>query len=271
MASVSISRALRREGADVLIMGAVTSVISAIGTPDFYREFLSFMHLVTGAEHFTAFQIGHSAPRRIFSLSLDGSDMSIQQSTLYTSGGFWREDPFMIEARRCPSSSEATLLRMDIEELPSGEFRDVLYERVNIRERMMIYGAPLDDKFGLSILRSADKGYLLSSDLGSLRRLTNIILSLIAKHRRLTYQVGGAATTLTSLVEIERTIASAFPRREAEVCARILYGLSGAGIALDLGIGEETVMTYRKRAYERLGIGSQRELLMWYLSLWRTE
>ena len=28
------------------------------------------------------------------------------------------------------------------------------------------------------------------------------------------------------------------------------------------------LMTYRKRAYQRLGIGSQRELLMWYLTLW---
>ena len=56
-------------------------------------------------------------------------------------------------------------------------------------------------------------------------------------------------------------------RREGEVCSRI----SMAFVLRDRagsGIGKESVMTYRKRAYHRLGIGSQRELLMWYLALW---
>jgi hypothetical protein len=47
-----------------------------------------------------------------------------------------------------------------------------------------------------------------------------------------------------------------------------LFGISSAGIALDLGIGEETVMPYRKRAYMRLSIATQRELLLWYVSEW---
>jgi DNA-binding CsgD family transcriptional regulator len=52
------------------------------------------------------------------------------------------------------------------------------------------------------------------------------------------------------------------------VCARVLYGLSSTAIALDLDVGEETVKTYRKRAYQRLAIGSERELLNWYLAQW---
>ena len=52
------------------------------------------------------------------------------------------------------------------------------------------------------------------------------------------------------------------------MCARILYGLSSVGIALDLTVSEETVKTYRKRAYQRLAIGSERELLTWYLAHW---
>jgi len=51
-------------------------------------------------------------------------------------------------------------------------------------------------------------------------------------------------------------------------CSRILYGLSSIGISLDLGAGEESAKTYRKRAYQRLRIGSERELLHWYLAQW---
>jgi DNA-binding CsgD family transcriptional regulator len=73
---------------------------------------------------------------------------------------------------------------------------------------------------------------------------------------------------------IEGCLALSSPRlarREAEVCARILYGMTSLGIALDLGIGEESAMTYRKRAYNRLNIGSQRELLLWYLDQWASQ
>jgi DNA-binding CsgD family transcriptional regulator len=56
--------------------------------------------------------------------------------------------------------------------------------------------------------------------------------------------------------------------REIEVCARIIYGLSTLGIAVDLCLSEETVRTYRKRAYQRLALGTERQLLTWYLRQW---
>ena len=52
-----------------------------------------------------------------------------------------------------------------------------------------------------------------------------------------------------------------YPRTLDQVCARVLYGLTTTGIALDLGVSNETVKTFRKLAYRRLGIGSERELL----------
>jgi DNA-binding CsgD family transcriptional regulator len=58
------------------------------------------------------------------------------------------------------------------------------------------------------------------------------------------------------------------PKRELEVCARIIFGISTVGIAIDLGVCESTVKTYRKRAYQRLSIGSERELITWYLRAW---
>lgn len=49
-------------------------------------------------------------------------------------------------------------------------------------------------------------------------------------------------------------------RRELDVCARTLIGLTAEGIALDLNIKKTSVFTYRKRAYARLGISSQTQL-----------
>jgi DNA-binding CsgD family transcriptional regulator len=75
---------------------------------------------------------------------------------------------------------------------------------------------------------------------------------------------------LSCLSTIEQCIAESveMPRRELEVCSRILFGLTSPAIALDLHLCDTTIKTYRKRAYHRLSIGSERELLIWYLRAW---
>lgn len=63
--------------------------------------------------------------------------------------------------------------------------------------------------------------------------------------------------------ELEQRFAARFPAltpREREVCARAAIGVSVEGAALDLAIATSSVLTYRKRAYQRLGISSAYEL-----------
>ena len=50
------------------------------------------------------------------------------------------------------------------------------------------------------------------------------------------------------------------PRREREVCERLLMGWTYDGVAADLGLSAGTVKTYRDRAFERLGIHHRNEL-----------
>ena len=48
--------------------------------------------------------------------------------------------------------------------------------------------------------------------------------------------------------------------RERDVCQRIVMGFNSEAIACELGVSLNTVLTYRRRAYERLGISAQNEL-----------
>lgn len=50
--------------------------------------------------------------------------------------------------------------------------------------------------------------------------------------------------------------------REQQVCARVLWGMTNPGIALDLAVQLSTVKTLRRRALARLGISSLGELLL---------
>jgi DNA-binding CsgD family transcriptional regulator len=53
--------------------------------------------------------------------------------------------------------------------------------------------------------------------------------------------------------------------REAEVCASIVLGCTAQGTGRKLNISAHTVATHRKRAYSKLGIGSQNELFARYI------
>jgi DNA-binding CsgD family transcriptional regulator len=50
--------------------------------------------------------------------------------------------------------------------------------------------------------------------------------------------------------------------RERKVCALALAGVSIEGSAYELGIKKSSIITYRKRAYARLGISSLNELFV---------
>lgn len=245
-------------------------LVDAIGGPSFPGELLRFLNRESGAEHFCVFRLGKPAPLPIVFDSIAGRQFVLDQSTRYLSGGCWRQDPTLDAARLCVSMGEASMLRLDVERLPHGDLRDGVY--ANVRERIMICGGARGNAFGLSVLRSSREGLFDGGSLRRIRQVARTLLALVGKHSELAFGVQRVSSTLASLEKIEDNIVACsadLPRREVQVCARILYGLSGGGIALDLGISEQTVMTYRKRAYDRLGIATQRELLLWYLDLWR--
>jgi DNA-binding CsgD family transcriptional regulator len=106
--------------------------------------------------------------------------------------------------------------------------------------------------------------------LDALSKRSGLLLAAHAKHMELLDAHQGAIRAIGSIDRIQEclTASGALRVREIEVCARIIYGLSTLGIAVDLSLGEETVRTYRKRAYQRLALGTERQLLTWYLRQW---
>jgi len=57
-------------------------------------------------------------------------------------------------------------------------------------------------------------------------------------------------------LELVGTLHAGLPPREREVCAGILRGLSMKAVARELGIAASSAITYRRRAYRRLGVSS---------------
>ena len=254
---------------------SIVPVVDALGTERFYPQLMSLLHDECGADHCTVFEFEAERLERLGSISLDGTNSASVQTGLYLEGGHWRDDPMISEVRRTCTTHAPVLALVGISDLPAGELRDVVYGRTRIKERIMIYGRQHRPQrpvhaFGISVLRSDRQASFTREQVDALQDRSELLISLLDKHAEVGRRLEGHRANLTSLPDIEAKIAAgpeSFSRREAQVCARILYGQSTTGIALDIGVGEETVVTYRKRAFLRLGIATRRELLVWFLAL----
>lgn len=249
----------------------IPSLILSLGEQDFGKKLFQLLHKISGAEHASVFYLVSDKLREVIAVSLDGTNQAHEQASIYANEGLWRRDPTIQEAQKQLDDSGKAIVRTDIAHLQNRALRDNVYRKSKISDRVLICAGNAEGIIGLSLLRSSASGSFTAEELNRVQSVYDPLFALLAKHINVTLDGPNPVMALTSLAEIETCLKeemSSMPRREIEVCSRVIYGVFNLGISLELGIGEETVMTYRKRAYSRLGIANQHELLLKYLEIW---
>lgn len=250
--------------------GSLVRLVSSIGHQHFGLALASYLQILCGAHHVAAFRMGRDELSDVVACCVQPERTAHDRVDSYIKEGWWKRDPAMAQVQLCLQESASSVVHLDFSHHGYADMRPRVYPHVC--DRVLLGGRSANSFFGMSVLRDDPHSPFGESEIDQLNRHAELLVSVMAKHSDVIRSRPSVATALTSLLNIETCIgtASGLPRREAEVCARILYGLSSTGIALDLLVSEETVKTYRKRAYQRLNIGSQRELLTWYLARWST-
>lgn len=247
---------------------ALAALVDAIGEDRFGPALALFLNELCGADHFAAFRLGKDELREVAACCVEPERTARDRVESYVNQGWWKRDPAMTEAQRSLGSVRPSLIHVDFSDDGYAAMRPSIYPHV--RDRLLLCGHGPNADFGLSIVRSDPHAPFADEAIEKVADSAELLMAVLGKHADVRQTRPNVAQALGALREIESCIVatSALPRREAEVSARILYGLSSVGIALDLSVSEETVKTYRKRAYHRLAIGSERELLTWYLAHW---
>lgn len=243
-------------------------LVDAIGEDRFGLALARFLNELCGADHFAAFRIDRDDLREVAACCIEPERTARDRVECYLSQGWWKRDPAMVEAQRCLQAVPPSVIHVDFSDDAYAALRPTVY--YDVRDRLLLCGHGPNADFGLSIVRADPLAPFAGEAIEKIADSADLLMSLLGKHADLSQTRPNVAQALTALEEIENCIVatSTLPRREAEVTARILYGMSSVGIALDLSVSDETVKTYRKRAYQRLTIGSERELLTWYLARW---
>ena len=143
-------------------------------------------------------------------------------------------------------------------DIGSSAFRRRFFDEPGIVERVSIVQRGKDGWRGMNLVRNAREGPFSDRELdiiAGLARLALPMLPLVSGNLRL-----GAGLSAAQLEQRFAARCGRLTQRERQVCARATLGMSVEATAIELGIAKTSVVTFRQRAYRRLGVTSAFEL-----------
>lgn len=176
--------------------------------------------------------------------------------------GLGLHDPMRrsLQARERDATPLTYHLRRDRIEHPG--YREQCFLRTGTLERLSVLCHDEHAWYSVNFYRTQQSGPFQPNELTALGTLAPLLSSLVLKHVALSgqAQVVLAESPVERVSRRLRDRACTLSARECEICALIVLGHTSESIALKLDVTVNTVLTYRKRAYAKLGIGSQNEL-----------
>jgi len=240
-------------------VGALAETIKAVGTDRFASRFSDLMFKSFKVTEFLVFQQSDSSDMPVALLSESLSDNSATRARSYC-GGFFRLDPiFSVLDDSNPDGVYAIRVRAD--EIRNAAFRKTCYGQPGLAEKLTLASKSDGNITAISVFARELDGGFDGAQVSELNHFGNLLLPILCLHFRL---IGSTdRQKQVSAQEMEECVTWAFPEltdREVAVCARTILGVTAEGIALDLGIKQTSVLTYRRRAYSRLNINSINQL-----------
>lgn len=227
-------------------------LIEQVGTPTFASSLLSAAaEICEVQELFGYLVVDGSEPETIVSASFlrRASERVVQ----YTKR-FFRHDPAVKEFQGV-APHRSFVMRIAQNAILAPDYRRNCFARPGFAEKLSFGWRGKGYMLVLSFYRhETSEG---QDAIDALEPLVALVMPIMVHHHR-PIQRGD------TIEVVERRLRRSCPslsQREVEVCARTLVGKSASQIGEALRIGAGSVLTYRRRAYEKVGISSAGELV----------
>lgn len=257
--------------ADARMISAIAAAVSAVDEDDFPDRLLGALRALAGTDLCSAFQVEDDGSLRY--LFAGGNHPAIpgfaEIASLDYARRYWHRDRItrqMLSAGGTPRSLH--VVRQAWNGITDPEYRRACYERAQIVERLTLYQAE-EPRIFASAYRTRESGPSSAADLARLESYAPILIAAVAKHAR--FRFGAAASALHPPVQevIGHLLNAgcALSLREAEISAGMLLGKTQKEISSESGVAMSSVVTYRQRAYRKLGVANRRGLAAFYRTL----
>ena len=236
----------------------VLELLAGIGTQQLAMRYLGAMQRLLPVTFCTVFAVDASG--RIETVSAASSYGSTAERTAerYVAQRFDLQDPNMLwlAARPSPKRAQLWMGHQRAEEVADPAYRAACYGDVGIRERVsVLLLLPGGQRAAVSFYRSLAQPEFSPSDFEVIEAHAELLAAATAAHGR------SAAATQGAVQADFASRLLVLSLREREVIDQLRAGRTAKEAARELGIELSTVRTHQYRAFRRMGIRTQKDLL----------
>lgn len=243
---------------------AMTEVIREVGRPSFAGNLFALAHEMIGADHVTAFCVAGPGMIRTVLAENDGSRPIARAVAERYVRHHWTCDPVqkMLSGRKTLASGtgHCVVVGMDAADVEHTEYRNDCYSSVDLDHRLSIAHARGGATMRVNFYRKRGRDFS-QDEVDRISDIADLVIAAVWRHDEQGHIPMDEASRQEWFLQRLAGLYPTLSERERQVCALSAIGLTSEGIALRLNIGLNTVLTYRKRAYRRLSISSQNELM----------
>lgn len=233
-----------------------TDIILGIGDSRFPELLFTEMQPALNLRQLVAYRYSAAEPvELLFAKSANDEDNMRRTINVY-SRHLYDQDPILPHLSPV-KDRDVGMYFVDASTIASDTFRNELYRAQKMGSKTSIVIRRPSDTIALSLFRGEEAGAVTEAQMGFLDRSRNYIAAAVERHIDLadrSRRVDWA--TMLSSIEGRPPLS----RQEIMVCSQILEGYYNEGISLNMGLSVHSVITYRRRAFSKLGVSSQNEL-----------
>ena len=242
----------------------LSSVINTLGGAEFGESLMSHLRQTTGADIVSAFEFskdnepsyllgsGNTPPVARFS----------EAAGQRYANGFWRFDRALSTVMSSSSRFRYKVIFQRCYDIPNKEYRSFCYDSHEVLERASILAYAGRAPIMLNLYRCRGSGPFESIGISEIEKSGELLCALVAKHAEVSTTMPGANVQpdVGEVGKILHKAALGLSTQETEICAGLLAGCTYKEIARRRSLKLSSVVTYRKRAYAKLGIVDRNEL-----------
>jgi DNA-binding CsgD family transcriptional regulator len=244
-------------------MNNLESLIAALGSEGFHERLYGTIDGLAATDHVSLLRFaGDGRIRLVCTASRPRWRFAHEAQRAYLER-FHALDPNRSAFDAARPAAGTLVRRLRREQVPGADYRHYCYDAARLVDRLSVLCADAGGGYALNLYRSRERGPFSEGEAARVGESASLLAACCVKHDRLRPSPDAGAEAgrrVDALVDRLFRLQRGLSRRELAVAARVLAGMTSEGIAADLGIGLQSVLTYRKRAYAKLGVCGQREL-----------
>jgi DNA-binding CsgD family transcriptional regulator len=252
---------------------ALTKLSTTLGAGSFMRTLMRTINQVVRVDHCTVF-IFRGREASGFLLGEDRMEPGLRRRLAedYV-GRYYSDDPNFKRVAGGPAAVDGVVLAFKPERLPE-RYREHFFSETGLVDKVSCFSWKGGRCVYSNFYRMRPSEPYSRRDRRLMRMVVPLLANLIAAHCQLMPQFARAGAVegpldprdeIAMLETLTGSPLDSLSPRERDVCVRILLGYTSEAIGLHLGIATSTVLTLRKRAYDKLRITSQAELFSLYI------